>query len=77
MESKSNGPGCDTGLNLKACSITLTFAELLALKVQLTLGRMWTPPEHQKHVQNVLARIAKKLMAGGCGPEVTERLTKL
>jgi len=74
---KSNQPGCDTGMNLKACSITLTFAELLALKAQLSLGRMWTPDKHQKHVQNILTRIAKKLTKGGYGPAITERLTKL
>jgi hypothetical protein len=38
---------------------------------------MWTPPEHQKHIQNVLGRIAKKLAAVGYGPELVKRLTKL
>ena len=74
---KANKPGCDTGLDFKACSITFTFRELLALKAQLLLGRMWTPEEHQTNVLNVLGRIAKKLTAGGYGAEVVERLTKL
>ena len=72
-----NEPGCDAGLNRKACSISLTFNELLALKANIILGRLWTKTEEQRRVQEVFERIGQKLIRGGFPREDVERLTKL
>jgi hypothetical protein len=77
MSKAKARPGCDTGLNFKACVITLSFNELLALKATLTLGKMFTQPQQQECVQKILDRIAVKLKKDGLAQESIDMLCKL
>jgi hypothetical protein len=53
MSKAKARPGCDTGLNFKACVITLSFNELLALIANCRWVK-WSPTTTQECVQKIL-----------------------
>ncbi|MFA6290201.1 MAG: hypothetical protein WC637_00390 [Victivallales bacterium] len=64
-------------MDKKFFPIKLSFNEIVALRIMLVGGRMFTKDEYKKCVNGVMARIGKAIEAQGVPRATVEQLIKL